>query len=883
MKRIIILLLISILAIGDLYAQKHTADHYDHAIRQAFNEKRWDAGKYMLDEAEPYYGSLSVFCELKGWYYYNKKDYNKSRYWLAKCLKDDNFNTHAKTLISYVEEYTNHYSAAICYINELLEGNAYDKTLWIRKINMYKKLGNQVEVEKLLKRLYEIYPNDKTVQNMFEEQAQISIKAAKASNDITTQLSMAKDLVKVKPTVENYITYINLLINAGYLNEALDVCGMGIKKTNSGTLMKKKCDILYEQGKYDEALNFIAENRNVAALQKVKADIEKEMSYQSVRYDPYIQWQRLFKKTHDRESFNFIVNTALSRGYYYDAIDFINEYKSVSKHKMDPDIMYKEYTAYYRLGNTDKAAAILEVLNKISDGNPYADELCESYYKMSQSLMEQHEYKEARNKLNYVLQNSTDASLVESAKSRLYTCYMNLNQLDSALTVLNDDEYLKRADIYARQGKYKKALSLVTYTDSVEYEELVIQYIKQLMYERKYETAYAESRKALSHLDNKDLYSYIIASGSKIDKDVTKYIETAIDKYPYDDSFISAYCGLMNNNAMEHIKKRDFPEAMACVDKGLEYDPENEGLLLTKGAIYEKMNRYDLAYEFLKKYNPSVLEEEDYIKKMEGLQSKMLKNDLSVYYEYYRTEVEDVHKSQAGIEYTHKGDNYAYTLLTNYSAHENTTSIYEFNTMNHMSGAALQIGGTYSNSKWIPKYTLTGKFIYGMKYYPRITTGIGIEREYGNWVFNGDFTYKLIYADIDSVSKYVNLYNVSLGATRTFDNINISAKADLFIINKVFYANGNIRCNYFPFEKNATKLFIGIGAGTAPEMSLTNTIIPVSNSKLNTYLNGGGIYFMNKNVGFGVTGSWYSLYSIENNMVKYTDLFYLHINAVIKF
>lgn len=878
MKKIIVFVFAVLLSFGAV-AQKHTPDHYDHAIRQAFNENRWDAGKYMLDEAEPYYGNLAVFYELKGWYSYHQKDYNKARYWLSKCLADDNSNTHAKTLISYVEEYTKHYSASICYINELLVNNAYDKTLWIRKINMYRKLGNNTEADKLLKRLSEIYPKDKKIQDMFEEQAQINIKTAKNNNDITTQLKIAKDLVNVKPTAENYLTYVNLLINAGYLDEALNVCGLGIKKTNSGQLMKKKCDILYEQGKYDEALNFIAEHRNVATLQKAKGDIENELAYQSVRYDPYIQWKKLFAKTHDRESFNFIVNTALSRGYYYDALDYINEYKEVSRHKFDPDILYKEYTAYYRLGNHEKAAEILEMLNKGVDGNPYADELCESYYSQSKNLIDEHEYKDAIVKLSYIVRNSSDNTLVSSAKKRLYTCYMATNQLDSALTVVDNDEYLKMADIYARQGKYRKALSLVTYTDSVEYEELTVQYVKQLMYERKYESAYIEARKALSHIDNKDLYSYIIASGSRIDKDVSKYIEAAVKAFPYEESFISAYCGMMNNNAMEALKKRDYKEAFEYVDKGLEKDSENEGLLLTKGAIYEKMGRYDLAYEFQKKYNPSVLEEEDFIKRMQGLQSKMLMEQVSVYYEYYRTESEDVHKSQAGVEYTHKSENYAYSGLINYSAREDEFGLNEFNAMNSTSGAALQIGGTYSNMKWLKNHTLTGKFIYGMKYYPRVTAGIGVEKDYKDWTFNTDFTYKLIKTD----SSFVNLYDLSLGATRNFEHVNISGKTDLFIIDGKFYFNGNVKCNYFPFEKNATKLFVGFGLGTAPEMSLTNTVIPIANNKLNTYLNGGAIYFMNKNVGLGVTGSWYSLYSIENDIVKYTDLFYLHINAVIKF
>lgn len=266
MKRLYTYILISFVWCIASFGQKHTPDHYDYAIRQAFAENRWEAGKYMIDEAEPYYGTLSNFYELKGWYYYHNKDYVQSRYMLSKCLQDDDFNTHAKTLISKVEEDTKHYSSAICYINELLENNAYDRTLWLRKINMYRKLGNNVEADKLIKRLAEIYPNDTIVRNIFDDRYNEAYREGKKGNDISSQLSYAKDLVRVNPTADNYIQYVNALISAGYLNEALDVAGIGIKKTNSYQLIKKRCDILCEQGKYNEALNFIANHPSARGL-----------------------------------------------------------------------------------------------------------------------------------------------------------------------------------------------------------------------------------------------------------------------------------------------------------------------------------------------------------------------------------------------------------------------------------------------------------------------------------------------------------------------------------------------------------------------------------------------------------------------------------------
>lgn len=883
MKKIF-LLLITILFSFNLYAQKHTSDHYDHAIRQAFNENRWEAGKYMIDEAEPYYGNLSKFYELKGWYYYNLKDYNKARYWLSKCVNDDNFNTHAKTLLSYVEEYTQHYSSSICYINELLEGNAYDKTLWVRKINMYRKLGNQVEADKLIKRLYEIYPEDEKVKDMFEEQTQLNLKTAKSKNDIVSQLVLAKDLVKVNPSAENHLAYVNLLINAGYLNEALNACGLGIRQTNSSTLLKKKCDILFEQGKYDDALNFIAEHKGNSVLQKAKSDIEKELSYQSVRYDPYIQYQKLYEKTHDRESFNFIVNTALSRGYYYDAIDFINDYKKRTNGNTNVDLLYKEYTAYHRMGNDERAAEILDLINRISSNNPYTDELCEMYYKQANDLILNQEYKSAKEKILYIIKNSSDNTLVISAKKKLYTCYLELNELDEALNILDDNEYLKKADILAKQGKFKQALSLISANDSTAYADLSISYIKKLMNDGKYELAYEQCRDALIYTDCKEIYSYIISSGNKIGKNTYDYILAAISKYPLDDHFINLYCGMMNDEALSLRKKKKYEDALLCVEKGLEYNPNYNELLITKGMIYENMNQYELAYEYQKKYNPSVLEETNYIKRMQGLQSKMMKNQINVFYEYYRTENKDTHKSQAGIEYSRKNYKDSYSAILNYTAREDASDVYDFNIQDESGGPAIQFGGTYENFNWVKPYTLNCKLLFGTKYFPIMIAGVGVSKEFKyDWVGNIDITYKLINSFVDGHKKNVNLFDLSLSGTKNFEYVNLTGKTDLFLIDKKFYINGSVICNYFPFEKNSTKLFIGVGVGTAPEMSITNNVVPIDVNKLNTYLCAGGVYFINQHLGIGFTGSWYSLYNIKKDIVKYTDLFYLHFNTVIKF
>ncbi|MDV7392419.1 tetratricopeptide repeat protein, partial [Arthrospira platensis SPKY1] len=59
----------------------------------------------------------------------------------------------ARHYLVNIESQTERYSSAVCYVNELLEITPYSKTLWMKKINLYSKMGNQIEAHRATKRL----------------------------------------------------------------------------------------------------------------------------------------------------------------------------------------------------------------------------------------------------------------------------------------------------------------------------------------------------------------------------------------------------------------------------------------------------------------------------------------------------------------------------------------------------------------------------------------------------------------------------------------------------------------------------------------------------------------------------------------------------------
>ena len=162
---ILILFVSGVYAFNGLFDEDiKSPDFYASNVRMMFKNGQWEEGKRLLDEGLRYYTETNDLNELNGQYYYHHKDYDNARYYLIVAVRDNPENVTAKQLLVKVEEETENYSSAICYVNELLEINPYWQGMWRKKIGLFRLQGNHVEADRLLKRLHQIYPNDSLVQ-----------------------------------------------------------------------------------------------------------------------------------------------------------------------------------------------------------------------------------------------------------------------------------------------------------------------------------------------------------------------------------------------------------------------------------------------------------------------------------------------------------------------------------------------------------------------------------------------------------------------------------------------------------------------------------------------------------------------------------------------
>src|SRR5574344_91865 len=135
------LLIFCVLFISASDDREKTPGYYENTVTAMFKNGNWGGGKKLLDAGEKKYPNVSALNQLMGQYYLVHKQYDKSRFFLIKSIRNDQENTDSRHMLISLEDELHNYSSAICYVNELLEIRPYSKTLWLKKISLYRRQG----------------------------------------------------------------------------------------------------------------------------------------------------------------------------------------------------------------------------------------------------------------------------------------------------------------------------------------------------------------------------------------------------------------------------------------------------------------------------------------------------------------------------------------------------------------------------------------------------------------------------------------------------------------------------------------------------------------------------------------------------------------------
>lgn len=764
----------------------HLPEYYWGNVRSMFRKNQWEKGKALLDQGMKLYPDASSLNELMGQYYYHHKQYDKSRYYLVHAIKEDNENVFAKQILVNVEEETGNYSSAICYVNELLEVNPYWQGLWRRKILLYRKQGNDVEADRLLKRINQIYPNDKRLQRDYAYSLEQNYLKYRNSDQVKAIAALREMVNNNLAQESHYMALSNLLIQQGKEDEAAQVAGAGADKLKSSSLAAKKAGIIAEKGRYGEAMSYVRRwqrSNNSGALGNLYNEILEEAASSAAQQDPYTMYGRLYEQRHSTEALNYCLNTAYARGYDEDALYYISEAKKRNVGNQQ-NLLYREYKVKRRSGDLHGAETVINRLYQLNPNNSdILDEMVSTRLDLANESMQTGEYADAVAPLDFAAKNATDRETQEVALRKLYNCYYNLKRYKKAiatLDVINElypmpttADILKRANTLEQMEEHPQALSLLkdaiakasadekaTFIEA--YEENAIPYIKKLMEDGATQAAYRETQALLEYnpTSNQALrYAINLAGQQKDYQNQNYYIMQGRTNHPGDIFFIvkqaEQYGRLKNHQAalellggtmkeypgnqmvqgafseqselrtLQLIKEHNEKDALDVINLALSYDENNRQLLYTKGLVFEARREYDSAHYYQKFYQPTAIETPEMLRHLNSLLNRGYKNEVTVSYLQSRY-TQDIRSSVASIAYRRKEDRYNWGVTMNYAGHDGdadkTTTDYQIS-----GGMGVQIMPSFEyniNDLW----TVGGSVAWASKYFPQLTFNAEVTR-----------------------------------------------------------------------------------------------------------------------------------------------------------
>lgn len=771
-----------------------TPEQYAQIVQEHFANEEWEAGKELLDEGLKKYPGVSDLEWLMGKYWFHEKNYDQSRYHLFRAIEDNYNNIHAKHLLVDVEDITENYSSAICYVNELLEVNPYWRGLWRRKIELYRKQGNEEEAGRLLKRINQIYPNDTTLRKDYVYSMELGYQQMKKKGNRKEAIQTLTELIKTSPGNEQYyLDIINLHLQDGNQEAALGWSSNGLAALpGSLALINKRVGILGELSRHSEALVFLRtqmKSNNHPYLRRLYNDMLMESARSERQRDPYVLYGMAYENgSKNKEALDYLLNTSVTRGYSDDALYYIREAKK-QYGNTDKGILYKEYLLYRQMNEEDLAfSALKKLYDMYPDDYDIALAVCSQHLKKADKLMELGLYSEALPHILFVTRKHVDSEVNSAAWEKALGCYVNLKRYNEALAALDTvtvryPEYengtLKRAFILDKMDKTEEALQL--YLSAIElndddmrifyvigYEELAIPYIKKCMEVGATHKAYEIATRLVSLNPSSDLgLKYAINSAGLLgkydkfqeyteqgiyyypeepffqakqatlyDRDkrheaALSFLQPVLHKYPSNKEIIGAFSQSSEYRALQLSKAKEPEKALAVLDTALLYDSQSRSLKYTKGLVYEANKQADSAYYYQKFYEPAIMEYRSFQRHLSGLKSMMLKNELALTYLRARYGEEDIITSVATAEYTRKAEKNTYTGRLNYAGRSGSASGDLEAEEQTPGGVGIQIQAEWTH-QFSPKWSGTVNAAYGTKYFPEITANASLTHYFKN-------------------------------------------------------------------------------------------------------------------------------------------------------
>lgn len=906
--------------------------HYADQVTSLFAQHHWSKGKDLLDEGLAKWPKDPNLNYLAGRYWMNAKNLEKARYHLVKACQERYNHVEAKQLLVSLEEMTGNYSSAICYINELLEVNPYSKNLWIKKVDLYKKLGNFEEANNLLKRLNVIYANDAFVSGEYYTVLENLLLQARRNGDIVQQEETLKEIVHINPTDVDYqLQLANVLIRQGRTNDALD-CLSGALEANPGNieLVRKTAGLLMETGQNMAALAIARTQMNTNPDKPELRELYNQLMAESAQMerdsDAYILYSKVYDKKHDTESLQFLLKESQRRGYYEDALMYISEMRKKSGDS--PALVMQEYEVLLRMERRERANTLIQdAARRFPQSYDINLAACHVKMAIASDAMKEDRFRDAIEPLTFVQKYCVEPDYKASAARRLFLCYKNINDMPNAELMLRERMYfdppylinIERASLYADKGRNDDALDILYSAwkaapkDSLNqrrviagaYGELAIPYLRQSR-EEGASPRIIDICDNMLEMDPADYWALRYAAGaakepdfyiktgfeaypgdaffrtkraarmSQIEgrhKEALELLKPLTEEYPGDEIIAGVYTDISLRYSRELLNNKNYADVAPILDSALVRNPDNKELRYERGRLFEKQRQWDSAYVYQSSYTPSPLEEKEYLARMDAILSRSYKNHVETSFDIMRFADSHQLTGMANIYYSRKWGKDLWTVRIGYTGRDVTLDPEEGTDPDAFLGGRGLLAGLGWSRDLNPLWTLSVNGAFANQYFPNVSADVTLTRHFANELdaeLGG--VYRLLEED-------TNFIGANAGVSKTWEHVFLGGKVTGGLMHEKFFINSSLRFRFYPYYGGRSFLEFQAGGGTAPELSFLNYYYdPAVYDHLNTFISTGGHWLLTSNLEISVSGSWSTLYNLSSDKVNYRNLFIANVS-----